>query len=246
MPNDQATRMPLHASLWEAPPRHAEIHIVAALLGGLALDAALGWPGQLAADAWTLALFAWLLYKGGGAEKRALLACLAIALPGEAFLSLGWGLYDYRFHNIPVFVPPGHALLMTLGILLARRLPGWCVWPVPLLALPYVAAGWWLGWDTLGALLFMAFFICLIKGRAQTLYATMFVLSLLLELYGTALGNWRWQPMVPWLALSNTNPPLCSGAFYCMLDLLVLAAIKLVVPPPGVRRAGESGAPARH
>jgi hypothetical protein len=214
--------------LWHAPPPHAEWHIIAALGGGLALDVTLGWSGQIVADAWALALFAWLLGKGGTAERRVLLACLAIATLGEAFLSLGWGLYDYQFQNIPVYVPPGHALLMTLGILLARRIPSWLIWLLPAVVLPYMVFGWWQGWDRIGALLYLVFLGCLAMGKARSLYATMFVLSLLLELYGTWLGNWTWRPLVPWLGMSNTNPPLCSGAFYCMLDLLVLASTRLI------------------
>jgi hypothetical protein len=227
--------LPLDAGLWQHPPRHAAKHIIAALAAGLALDAIFGIAGQIVADAWAALLFGWLLYKGGGPEKRALLSCMIIAAAGEAFLSLFWGLYDYQFHNIPLFVPFGHALLMTLGILSARRLPSWALWLVPAFTLPYVTIGWWQGWDTLGVLLFLIFLGGLLKGRAQALYVTMFMLSLLLELYGTALGNWTWRPLVPWLGLSNTNPPVCSGAFYCVLDLLVLASMSVRMPASGIR-----------
>jgi hypothetical protein len=223
---------PFHVHLWRDPPQFAKWHIIAALIGGLALDVWMGWPGQIAADVWVLAVFFWLLRRGGGLEKRALLACVIVAGLGEAFLSLAWGLYDYQFHNIPVFVPPGHALLMTLGILVARRSPSWMVWLVPIATLPYVALAFWHGWDTLGAILFLIFLTCLARGKAQSLYAIMFVLSLLLELYGTWLGNWTWRPLVPVLSMSNTNPPVCSGAFYCVLDLLVLAAMRLVIRAP--------------
>jgi hypothetical protein len=223
-----SNRLP-HTELWHTPPPYAEWHIVAALIGGLALDVCLGWRGQLATDLWVVALFVWLLLKGGSIEKRALLACLVIAGLGEAFFSLGWGLYDYQFRNIPVFVPPGHALLMTLGILVARRTPAWAVWLVPAAALPYVMFGLWQGWDKAGAILFVIFLGCLASGKGRSLYATMFVLSLLLELYGTWLGNWTWRPLVPWVQLSNTNPPACSGAFYCVLDLVVLAGTRMLI-----------------
>lgn len=228
-PGPGSNRRLFRTELWRAPPPYVEWHIIAALAGGLALDVWLDWRGQLAADLWVSALFAWLLLKGGSIEKRVLLTCLTIAGLGEAFLSLGWGLYDYQFRNIPVFVPPGHALLMTLGILLARRIPAWAIWLVPAAALPYVVFGLWQGWDRTGAILFVVFLACLMHGKARSLYATMFVLALLLELYGTWLGNWAWRPLVPWLALSNTNPPACSGAFYCVLDLLVLASMRMLI-----------------
>jgi hypothetical protein len=58
--------------------------------------------------------------------------------------------------------------------------------------------------------------------RARRLYATMFVLSLAMELYGTWMGNWAWSATVPWLGLAADNPPIAAGAFYCVLDLLVV------------------------
>jgi len=219
----------LHSALWQAAPRHAEWHILALLIVGLALDARFGWLGQLVAGIWAFGVFLWLMRHGEYMEKRTLLACLVIATAGELICSLVWGLYDYQFNNVPIFVPPGHALLMTLGILYSRRLPHWMIWATPLATLPYVVAGWWKGWDTTGILLLLAFTICLLCGRAKRLYATMFLLSLLLELYGTWLGNWTWRPTVPLTPLTTSNPPICAGTFYCILDLLVLSTLSLLI-----------------
>jgi hypothetical protein len=46
-----------------------------------------------------------------------------------------------------------------------------------------------------------------------------------MEIYGTLLGNWAWGSAVPWLGLTATNPPLAAGAFYCVLDLLIVATV---------------------
>lgn len=223
-----AERDSLHSRFWPRPPRNAEWLILVVLVGGLALDALLRWPGQIAASIATIGVFLWLIHHGERLERRALLACLAIATAGEVFCSLVWGLYDYQFHNVPVFVPPGHALLMTLGMLMARRMPHWIIWAVPAIAVPYVAAGWWQGWDTAGVILFMVFASFMLFGRAKQLYATMFLLSLLLEIYGTLLGNWTWHVAVPWTPLTTPNPPICAGAFYCTLDCLVLGILLLM------------------
>jgi hypothetical protein len=51
-----------------------------------------------------------------------------------------------------------------------------------------------------------------------------------MELYGTALGNWTWVNSTPGLGISAANPPYSAGALYCLLDLLVLGAMKLFVP----------------
>jgi hypothetical protein len=60
------------------------------------------------------------------------------------------------------------------------------------------------------------------------LYATMFVIALAMELYGTALGNWTWRSITPGLGITAANPPFSAGALYCLLDLLVLGAMKLL------------------
>jgi hypothetical protein len=169
-------------AIWQSRPSRAELHIVAALIGGLALDRLLGWHGQLLADFWVLAVFAWLFVNCGSDEKLALLICVTLATLGEAFLSLVWGLYDYQFRNIPLFVPPGHAILMTLGILLAPRMPSWIVWLAPAAVLPYLVFELWRGPMAADAVLFVIFVACVGGGRARMLYATVFVLSLLLEL----------------------------------------------------------------
>jgi hypothetical protein len=58
------------------------------------------------------------------------------------------------------------------------------------------------------------------------LFASTFLLSLLLELFGTWLGNWTWVREVPGVPLVTTNPPVAAGAFYCMLDALVVAGAR--------------------
>ena len=199
--------------------------IAATILAGLPLDQHWARHGQVAVSiaAWAVCAMLWM--RSAPSTRRALAACLAIATLGEVFLSLGWGVYRYRLGNIPLFVPPGHVLLFFLGTQIARRLPARGEWAVALLALPVVALFAWSGRDTLGPLLYAFFLVCLWLSTSRRLYATMFVLSLLMELYGTWLGNWAWSPDVPWLGLTAANPPLAAGAFYCVLDLLVVALV---------------------
>ena len=73
---------------------------------------------------------------------------------GEVFLSLVWGLYEYRLGNIPLFVPPGHVLLFFLGTQIAQRIPEGGEWWIALAAAPLIAAFAWNGRDTLGPLLY--------------------------------------------------------------------------------------------
>ncbi len=206
------------------------LNIIAVIAGGLALDIRFGWPGQHAATLWTIAVWTWLYRMGRPEERRVLILCTAIAGCGEVVLSLGWGIYDYQFHNVPLFVPPGHALLMTLGLIVSQKLAelkaGRGFQAIfPWISAIYAGFAWWAGFDRFGTLLFAVFAVCMIFGRSKMLYATMFLLALLMELYGTALGNWVWIAVTPGLNISAWNPPFSAGAFYSLLDLLVLAAL---------------------
>src|SRR5919108_2413643 len=43
--------------------------------------------------------------------------CVAVATGFEIFGSLVWGVYRYRLHNLPLFVPPGHGIVYLFGLL---------------------------------------------------------------------------------------------------------------------------------
>ena len=190
---------------------------------------------MVSAATWLICLG--LLARTGPRGRHALLACLVFATAGEVFLSLVWGLYEYRLSNIPLFVPPGHVLLFFLGTQVAARLPERSEWWIALLAFPLVMLFAWQGRDTLGPLLYGLFLACMLISPARRLYAAMFVLSLAMELYGTWIGNWVWAAQVPWLGLATLNPPIAAGAFYCVLDLLVVSATRKI---EGMRTAGIS------
>jgi hypothetical protein len=197
--------------------------IVATIAGGLAVDQHGGPHGQLVVSLFAWGVFARLWSVSPAAHRPALLACLVFATAGEVFLSLVWGLYDYRLGNIPLFVPPGHVLLFHLGTRIAARLRGGAEWWVAAPSLVVVAGLALAGRDTLGPLLFAMFAACLALSPSRRLYATMLLLALAMELWGTWLGNWAWRREVPFLGLVTGNPPLAAGAFYAVLDMLVVA-----------------------
>jgi hypothetical protein len=207
-----------------------KLAIIATILLGLVIDQHWARHGQLLVNAIAWIVCATLLARSDAYSRRALLACLLFATAGEVFLSLVWGLYAYRLGNIPLFVPPGHVLLFFLGMQIAARVPDRGEWGIAALALPVVALFAWSGRDTLGPLLYALFLGCMWLSPSRKLYATMFVLSLAMELYGTWIGNWVWAARVPWLGLTADNPPLAAGAFYCVLDLLVVSVMSRLAP----------------
>jgi hypothetical protein len=200
--------------------------IIVTIAGGLLMDYHWVKFGQITASACAWMVCFGLFLRSDPRTRPALVACLFFATLGEIFLSLVWGLYQYRLANIPLFVPPGHVLLFFLGMRIAARMPPRSEWAIALAAAPLVMVLAWNGRDTLGPVLYALFLACLLLSPSRRLYATMFVLSLLMELYGTWIGNWVWAPQVPWLGLTADNPPLAAGAFYCVLDLLVVSVMK--------------------
>lgn len=215
--------------------------IVATLAGGLALDMHTNIVGQT-----LLSFMVWLtllhLMRGMERDLRfGLMSCLVIATAGEMFLSLFWGLYTYRLGNVPLFVPPGHVLLLLLGFAFADRMPDVIARAIIGCAAAYSFVAALLGIDTLGIPLFLVLFATSLLMPAQRrLYASTFMLSLALELYGTSLGNWAWAHKVPGMALVTTNPPGVSGAFYCALDALVMAVLLTAAPRLNTLAAGRS------
>ncbi len=195
---------------------------------GLIIDQHVDVWGQIIVSVGTLVLLLYWIARSMPAERTNLIICVVFATLGEIFLSLSWGLYEYRLGNIPLFVPPGHALLFALGVSISEKLRDWVIWAVPLAAAPLVVALAWLGTDTLGPPLYALLVICMIFSRARKLYAVMFMLALAMEIYGTALGNWTWSRDVPWLSLTTLNPPIAAGAFYCVLDMLVVTTATLL------------------
>src|SRR5581483_1500169 len=193
---------------------------------GLPVDQYGGLAGQLALSVWTWGVF-FLFLRGASPQRRAqYFACLAWSAAGELFLSLVWGLYSYRLGNVPLFVPPGHVLLLYLGLTAAPRLPRRVVAAVAIAAAAYATAAWAGRFDTMSVLLAALFLLCMASRENRSLYAAMFLLSTAAELYGTWVGNWAWHPNVPYLGLTSMNPPLAVGAFYCVLDLLIALTVR--------------------
>lgn len=190
---------------------------------GLWADIHVDLPGQCAIGALVWTLFLALLAPLPAAERRLYLACVAIATAGELFLTLGWGLYTYRLGNVPLFVPPGHALMLMLGFSVARRMPEYTARAILGGAGVYTLFAAAIGLDTLAVPLYLMLMVSVLALPAQRrLLAASFVLTLALELYGTTMGNWFWAREVPWVGLVTTNPPAIAGAFYCTLHALVI------------------------
>jgi hypothetical protein len=200
---------------------------LALLAIGFALERLSPMWGQIAAGVGLWAFGLTVLARASGLRRQMLFAVLAWASAGELFLSLVWGLYTYRLGNIPHFVPPGHIIVFMLGLQLARFVtPAAADRLTASYAVLTACAAVFLG-DEFSVFLFAVYLLVYrLKPDLRPLLATMFLVTLALELAGTALGTWGWAPRVPALGLATTNPPVSVAAFYCMLDTLVFLTIR--------------------
>jgi hypothetical protein len=167
--------------------------------------------------------------------------CVAVATCFEVFGSLIWGVYRYRLHNLPLFVPPGHGIVYLFGLLAAQTpivrrhgrrvayavLAGAGTWALLGLTLLPVVTG---RFDLQGALCLPVFAYFLLRSPRWPLFAAIFIIVSELEIFGTSFGNWYWMPVAPWTHIPSGNPPSVIAGGYCVIDASVLIALRLYGP----------------
>ena len=192
------------------------------------------YPQQLLLGAVTWVVLAVALVRLPLERKAQTLGVVAFATIGEVTGSLIWGVYHYRRHNLPLFVPPAHGLVYLTGLSLALALRKHARALVATAAV--VAAGWGLlgltvlpRRDVAGAIGVPLLLLFLWRGRNRAVYAAVFLVVAGLELYGTALGTWRWERELPGLGISDGNPPSGVASGYVWFDVMALLIAPAVV-----------------
>jgi hypothetical protein len=196
------------------------------IAGGLWADRYVDWNGQLLLGLLTAGVLVGLLVFQPPVVRLQTLAVIGFATMGEVIGSLIWGLYTYRLENLPSFVPPGHGIVYLAGLslaTLARRrsdllvvagATGAAVWGLAgLTVLPRT--------DVAGAI-GCAFLVVVLLWTRRAVYAGVFVAVAALEFYGTAIGTWTWQAVVPGFGFGQGNPPSGVASGYVLFDVLAL------------------------
>jgi hypothetical protein len=200
----------------------------------LALDHDASYHEQLG-----LGLLTWLVLGAAlrpvSPERRAqALGVVAFATIGEVTGSLIWGVYHYRLHNLPLFVPPAHGLVYLTGLSLALALRRHARALVATAAV--VSATWGLlgltvlpRRDVAGAFGVPLLLLFLWRGRNRSVYAGVFLVVAALELYGTAIGTWRWARELPGLGIPDGNPPSGVASGYVWFDVMAMLVAPYLV-----------------
>jgi hypothetical protein len=193
----------------------------------LAADHYASYPEQLALGVLTWIVLGAALWRVPLERRAQALGVVVFATVGEVTGSLVWGVYHYRLHNLPLFVPPAHGLVYLTGLSLAAALHR------HVRALVAVAAAGAAGWgllgltvlprrDVAGAFGIPLLLLFLWRGRNRAVYAGVFLVVACLELYGTAIGTWRWAAHVPGTGISDGNPPSGVASGYVWFDVMAL------------------------
>jgi hypothetical protein len=166
--------------------------------------------------------------------------CVPIATLFEILGSLVWGGYTYELRNIPLYVPPGHALVYVFGIT-AATLPvvrrhgravrggvmvvatGWVV--AGLTVLPLLTGRL----DVQGALIWPLLAWCVLRSGKGDMFAFIWIAVATVEIAGTWAGAWVWAESAPWSNLPSGNPPSAIAGGYAIIDGSVALLAPLVV-----------------
>ena len=198
-----------------------------AVVLGLDVGASLTEQRLLGAVTWLLLL---ALLRGESRATRVQVGVVVVYASLIEYVFAGWlGVYVYRLHNVPAFVPPGHGLVYLGALSIGRS--AWAHRSTWLLPLTLTLCGAWAVWglflsptlDVLGALWFGCLLAFARWGRSPLLYAGAFLIVSYLELVGTGLGTWAWRPHDPTGLIAIGNPPSGIAGGYAWFDAAALA-----------------------
>jgi len=208
-----------------------------ALAFALLTFVALGFDTDLGSKAWpsspevTLALSlmygTWLWLHSPSPLRQSMWHMLWLSTLGELLFCKVLGMYTYRMHNIPWYVPVGHALVYAQGWHLAQRAvhfpqcKRYATGAYLLLFLILGSCG-----DVFSLCMGSIFTWAIWKSRNGILYACIGIFVLYIECVGTGWGCWAWEKQI-W-AMRSFNPPLGAVLFYAGGDFLLgkIIAIK--------------------
>ncbi|MEX2291650.1 MAG: hypothetical protein WD794_15160 [Mycobacteriales bacterium] len=181
-----------------------------------------------------LGLGTWLLLlralRGEDRATRVQVAVVVVYATIIEYVFADWlGVYVYRLENVPAFVPPGHGLIYLAAFALGRS--AWAHRNArPFVVTTLVLGGCWALWgvtlsnrpDVLGAFWFGCLLLFAWKGKSPLLYAAAFLIVSYLEIVGTSLGSWAWQPQDFTGLISIGNPPSGIAGGYAFFDAAAL------------------------
>jgi hypothetical protein len=158
-------------------------------------------------------------------ERLMVMIFVPFSALAEYIFSSVFEVYTYRLGAVPIYVPLGHAILFSTGLMLSK-LPIFTsynrIQPILLClqGLLFAVAILFLQ-DIFSAILGTLFGLVLWWRGYRLIYLIMAFLVLYIELLGTGLGCWVWQENA-FNLFATTNPPFGAFVFYVFGDIAVL------------------------
>ena len=189
---------------------------------------ALPWAGAVLAAVFLLALLRQL-----PPERRlAVMLFVPLSALGEVLFSLVFGFYRYRAGGVPLYVPLGHSVLLAVGLLVAdlpvvRRHEDRIGRGLFGLHAGLIAGALLLWGDTVSLLFGVLLIPIVFRGGPRPFFGILGLLVFYIELVGTALGCWTWEPR-PFGLLHATNPPVAAFPCYLAGELVAIRLADLL------------------
>ena len=153
-----------------------------------------------------------------------------VGFAGEILFSLVFGMYHYRFGNIPLWVGFGHSLIYSSVYQLIRYrfvLEHQRLVKIFLISFVVLYTLFWFYKDNdlFGLLTTIGFLILLvIAKKSQIFFLVMFLVVAYIEQVGTTTLTWYWPTtlMSYFENIPSGNPPSGIAIFYFLFDYIVL------------------------
>jgi hypothetical protein len=160
-------------------------------------------------------------------SRELMIYALLIGVAGEYLFSIILEMYTYRLGTIPIYVPPGHAIIYIVTVYFTRKAAIKYfkksiekIFTIAILI--YASLFLIFANDIFGFVMtLLTVFILQFRPRERMMYLTMYIVVAVLEIVGTSYQSWYWPDtafgLIPFL--KSANPPSGISFFYFGLDL---------------------------
>jgi len=187
--------------------------------------------GRMVANAMSVAYFLGMFWAAGGTLKKLMLIMVPLSYIGELIFCKLLHMYDYRGGAIPLYVPVGHAVIYASGYIYAHT--RWAkaqqqhfgLFFAVFFTLLFLYVGIFLN-DIFSVISGVLFFLLLRRKRWQHVYCFIALCVIFIEMAGTMLKCWAWEPKMFGI-LSTANPPMGAVFFYAGGDVLLAKIVDI-------------------
>ncbi|TDD96964.1 hypothetical protein [Flavobacterium cellulosilyticum] len=168
-----------------------------------------------------------LFYRSPVRIREHMLFAVLIGFVGEHLFSIALGMYTYRLGNVPLYVPPGHAIVYIAAVYFCKEAVVKTYRKqleklFTIFVLGYATAFLIFAYDIFGFVMsLLVLFLLRNKPRERLFFLSMYIVVAFLEIVGTHYECWAWPKTaygtIPFL--KSANPPSGISLFYFLLDL---------------------------